>query len=293
MEKGTLIIAAAGAVGLGVVLYQRWKAGQPTGQASPCAAVGAVAGRYAAATHPEEPQAGEVAKQAATLGCQAWSKLPADKKIISAIAGVPGLSFAYAWDGVRWATSRLIGGRDTAEERRRNIALNGPVVAAADPRIPVAFVQRRSPGVYTPRVRGADGALGLEIPLRHANGCVPYSGHADASKCAPGTFPQDRGANRYTAAMGTGRADDPVSGRHVEALGRFPLAVPAGAVGYWDRGAAKVCAGGLTEDHRATGGGITCGAAYTRPTSGAGSVTVGGVLVVPDTRGDVPPRQAP
>jgi hypothetical protein len=294
LPNGTTILALAGAAGVGFVLYQRWKAGQPTGAASPCAALGTIAGQYAAVTHPEEPQAGKVAQQAATLGCQAWSKLPTDKKIIAAVAGLPGLSFAYAKDGFDWAVSKAWGSRDLDADRRRNVELNGPVTAAVDPQMPGAFINRRAGGIFIPIRPGADGKRGLSVPLQHQNGCVPYSGHPGWAKCISGTRPNDNGPNRYTAAMGAATADDPTTGRHSDAYGSFPLPVPMGAAAYWERGVAKVCTAALTQDHRAGHAGFICGGpVYTTPTSGVGSATVGGVLVVPDTRGDIPGVEVP
>lgn len=288
METTTAILLAAGAAGVGFIAYRNWQKGQPAAQQSPCAAVGALASAAASAYAPEDPTAGKNASQAAQLACTQFQKLSGTEKGIAALIGIGPALVPRALD---YVTGKLYGNLDTGAVKKRNEELNGAIVERVDPRMERSFFNRFRHHIWNTLSKDPKtGKLGLDVPLRHVNGCVPYSGHAGAAKCVVGTRMLDGGANQYTAAMATGRADDPTTGR-LAAGATFPLQVPAGSAAYWDRGEAKVCAS-LARDWRdGRGGTYVCQqprAAYigTR----VGSASVDGVLVV-DIRGDSPQRQ--
>lgn len=217
MVSTTAILVGGGVVAGGVILVARMRAAQRP--PSPCGAfgtiVGDVAGMFAG---PADASANSSANAAAQLACN--------------------LLGAIDWGSIRDRIANALGqGPGCLDYDRENQAKNGAITE----RISTAFepVSERNnimcskPGV-----------------LAYANGCVPYRGHPDFAKCAPGTHHMSRNPDdSVTAGIGTGVIGaDPTTRR-----------TPDGK--HWLKGREFTCPNGQTPavDHRAGAGGTyTC-----------------------------------
>lgn len=222
----TMVLGGVAVVGIGWLAYSHWRASQPA-ESSRCGGLGTLAGELAGLAGSDPASASSIAERVCN-----------NVDVVTKVG-----------EGIVNGVYRALGGRTLAEKLATNERLNGPVVDSIDPAMPWAG----HPSLVAAS-KGPLGGKGKPIgPLRHQNGCVPYTGADGFEKCAPGSFglkPGRFGENVGKAAIAP-NSNDPFSFKHPAGL-PFPQSVAAGATAYWVNGKPFVCAAGtsMARDNR-------------------------------------------